>query len=85
MIQPVIRYRSLKKLEVIILCSGAKLGRICDLEIDLTLGKIQAIFVPGKSSFISCLFKDKKNEIRIPWHEIQRIGDDTILVQIADR
>lgn len=81
MIQSIVTFSKLKKLEVIDLCTGSKLGRISDLETDLALGRISAIFVPKKRTVPLCFLHGAKYERRIPWHEIERIGDDTILVR----
>ncbi len=74
----------LRKLEVINICDGRRMGCVMDLEFDLCLGNITAILVPKKWDW-SDLFK--KNECkfqRIPWCNIERIGDDTILVRVDE-
>lgn len=83
MIQPVVTFTSLKKLEVIDICNGTRLGRVCNLEMDLNLGKVTALFVPRKGPFWTHFYRAEKYERRIPWCEIQRIGDDTILVRLS--
>ncbi len=69
----------LKEKEVVNVCDGRKLGYICDLTIDLSCGKILSIIVPGDMRVFS--FK-KPDLIQIPWCNIERIGDDTILVRL---
>lgn len=70
----------LKKLEVINLCDGSRLGNLCDVEIDLCMGSLTAIFVPRRCTFWEYFQRDIKKRIRISWEDIERIGDDTILV-----
>ena len=68
----------LKEKEVINVCDGRKLGYICDLTVDTCSGRILSIIVPGDMKVFS--FK-KPDLISIPWCNIERIGDDTILVR----
>lgn len=68
----------LKEKDVISTKDGRKLGFITDFEIDVSCGKIIAIFV---SPFVGCFnFQGPKNEFRIPWEKIECIGEDAILV-----
>ncbi len=83
MIQTIVTLSKLKKLEVIDLCTGTKLGKISDLELDLALGRISAIFVPRKRTIPIPFLHGPRFERRIQWHEIDRIGDDTILVRVG--
>lgn len=68
----------LRSKEVINVCDCRKLGCVCDFEIDRCDGRITAIFVPGECS----LFSFGSHPIRISWCDIERIGDDIILVNI---
>ncbi|MFC4557026.1 YlmC/YmxH family sporulation protein [Virgibacillus kekensis] len=65
--------------EVIVIEDGRRLGHISDLEIDGDNGNITALVI---------IVKDKKNglfgkagEMVIPWHHIETIGSDVILVR----
>ena len=70
----------LSKKQVINLCDGKNLGHTQDLVIDLCDGKICAIIVPE-----SCGFGLRKGkETVVPWYKIQKIGEDTILVDAGD-
>lgn len=64
--------------EVINVCSGARLGFVCDLEAELPDGRICAIYVPGPCRFFGCLWHC--GYYRIPWSCVRRVGDDIILV-----
>lgn len=80
-IQPICTFCELKKLEVINICNGRNMGCVSDLELDLCLGRVTAIFVP-KDFPLHDLFKKPRDRChRIPWCDIERIGDDTILVK----
>ncbi len=75
------RFSDLRCREVINVCDGARLGYVCDLELELPQGQILALIVPGPSKFFGLLGRDC--DYCIPWHCIKRIGDDIILVEIA--
>ena len=64
---------------VIRVCDGKKLGHICNYEIDSCEGKISAIFVPSEDS--RRLFS-RTPEFRIPWCKIEKIGEDTVFVDV---
>ncbi len=76
--------QNLKKLEVINLCDGTRMGAVCDVEMDLNLGSITALLVPRRCSLFEWIRRDGKRTIRIPWCRIERIGEDTILVRYED-
>jgi YlmC/YmxH family sporulation protein len=71
----------LKEKEVINVCNGRRLGFICNIEIDLNCGQITAIIVPKECK---CFTFGKSEEVCIPWCNIEKIGEDTILVKVAD-
>ncbi|GAB4072382.1 YlmC/YmxH family sporulation protein [Barrientosiimonas marina] len=64
--------------EVIVMTSGKRLGHISDLEVDGDLGKITALVIPIKDKASG--FFAKSDEMIIPWHYIEVIGTDVILV-----
>lgn len=70
----------LNEKEVINLCDGARLGNVCDVEIDTCTGCLVSIIIYGKSKCFGLL--GRENDIKICWNEIKVIGDDTILVDI---
>ena len=71
----------LRNKDVINVCNGKRLGCVYDAEIDLCSGRIIAVIVPGDTKLINF---SSKNDLRIPWDRVVRIGDDTILVELAD-
>ena len=70
-------FEELREKEVININSGKKLGHIIDVVFDLTSSKIMGIILPGEKK----IFK-KGDDIFVAVDEIQRIGDDVILVGI---
>lgn len=76
-----INFCDLKRKEVINLCDGARLGCICDLEMDACTGTVYAIIVPGPPRLWGLLRSDE--ELVIPYSKITKIGDDVILVDIV--
>ena len=65
--------------EVINLCTGEKLGRICDIEINTNDRTVISIVIPGHGSVLGF---GKATELIIPWCKIECIGEDTILVRM---
>lgn len=64
--------------EVINVTNGKKLGRIIDIVFDLPTGKIKGFVVPISSG---SLFKQAQQAF-IPYNQICKIGEDTILVEL---
>lgn len=77
-----ISFECLKNKEVIVACSGKKLGYPKDLLIDCACGKISALVLCAKG-----LGLFGKGNRRVPWCEVERIGEDVIWVgrDIDDR
>ncbi|MDD3920023.1 MAG: YlmC/YmxH family sporulation protein [Eubacteriales bacterium] len=73
-------FSELRRKEVINICDGARLGRICDLELDDCDGTISAVIVPGESRFMGILKSNE--ELVIPYCKLKKIGDDVILVEL---
>ncbi|MBR3979069.1 MAG: YlmC/YmxH family sporulation protein [Oscillospiraceae bacterium] len=74
------RFTNLHCKEVICLCDGRRLGFVCDANIDLCDGKLQAIIVPGRCRHFGVF--GPRDDYVIPWHCIKRVGPDIILVDI---
>ena len=66
--------------DVINLCTGEKLGQLCDMEIDAKDATVTSVVVPGQGSLLGF---GKATEILIPWRNIECIGEDTILVRLS--
>lgn len=65
--------------DVINICDGRRMGRVIDIVIDVTCGKVRGIVVPGVRSIN--IFR-RCEDIFIPWRNILRIGEDVLLVEI---
>ncbi len=77
------RILELRKKAVVNISDGRRLGVVCDVDIDLETGQLDAIIIPGIGKFLGFIGKD--NEIIIAWEKIKKIGEDIILVDMGDR
>jgi len=66
--------------EVINICTGHRLGYVCDIEFETEDGCVRSLIVPGPCRFWG-LF-GREDDFRLPWECIDRIGEDIILVSI---
>lgn len=66
--------------EVINVVDGKRLGHIVDIIFDLGSGKICGLVVPGTKNFWN-VFKNG-TELFVPYEQICKIGEDTILVEL---
>lgn len=73
----------LKCREVVNICDGTRMGYVEDVQIDLCLGRITAIVVPGQRRLMNVL--GRRENIVIPWSAIRNIGDDIVLVDMPQR
>ena len=73
-----INFTDLQCREVICVGTGQRLGFINDVQIDIPSGEICAIVVPGPCRFLG--LAGRKEDYRIPWHCIRKIGPDIVLV-----
>ena len=72
------RLTQLQCKEVICVSNGRRLGFIEDGEVEIPEGTIHAILGPGSGKALGLL--GRKDDLRIPWHCIRRIGPDIVLV-----
>ncbi|NLL04652.1 MAG: YlmC/YmxH family sporulation protein [Clostridiaceae bacterium] len=77
------RTSDFRQKEVINISDGRRLGFVCDVEINLESGKLDAIVIPGEGRIFGFFGKD--NEYVIPWSKIKKIGEDIILVEFDER
>lgn len=66
------RAGELRQKEVININNANRLGYVCDVEVSLCKGEIEAIVVPGKMKLLNF---SKKDDIVIPWCKVCVIGD----------
>lgn len=72
-----ISYSELRAKEVVNTLDGARMGRIIDIIFDSNGKSVLGLVVPG----VRKLFKQSE-DIFIPWRNINKIGNDVILVSI---
>ena len=73
------RLSDLQKKDVVNVNDGSKIGNIIDIRLD-DKGNMDG-FIVEKNKFIISMFTNT-NEIEIKWSQIQKIGEDIILVSI---
>ncbi len=76
------RMSEMKRMEVINVCDGKRLGFVGDVVFDEKTGCIRCLVVPGPGCFCGILGREK--DIEIPYENICQFGDDIILVQIRN-
>ncbi|WP_102028267.1 YlmC/YmxH family sporulation protein [Salirhabdus sp. Marseille-P4669] len=74
------RFKELSGKEMIDVERGARLGVLgqTDLEIDSKTGRINSIIVPSYKWFG---VKKGESEVKISWNEIEKIGDDMVIIK----
>jgi len=74
------RLSDLQDKDIINIEDGTKIGNIIDVIIDIN-GSIIALVVQ-KNKFLSNIF-GSRDEIEVKWQQIQKIGEDVILVKMS--
>ena len=72
----------LRRLEVINLCMGERLGFPCELDIDIECAKVISLSVFTESR--GFCFWGERDQYIIPWCKIECIGEDAILVKMTN-
>ena len=72
------RLQDLRNKEVINVKDGARLGCVCDVEIDTCTARLCAIVIFGRLKCFGLMGREE--DIVIHWCDIEVIGEDTILV-----
>jgi YlmC/YmxH family sporulation protein len=75
-----VRISELKMRDVVNVVDGRRLGGIKDIDIDLELGKVKALILPGQGRLFGILSRNE--DVIIPWDKIIKIGVDVILVEL---
>lgn len=78
----VTKFSKLREKEVINICNGKRIGCVSDIELDLNTGRVLRLVIPKSGKCFG--FSTVKNTLYIPWQNIEKIGDDTILVRYAE-
>ncbi|MBQ7172750.1 MAG: YlmC/YmxH family sporulation protein [Clostridia bacterium] len=71
---------TLRKLEIINLKNGARLGYASDFEFDKNTACVTALIIGGSKGFLGL---GKTEDLYIPWRCIRCFGEDTILVELG--
>lgn len=77
---PTFCFSDLRLKEVVNVRTGSRLGRVCDIEMDLCTGQVLSIIVPGPPRLWGLVRNDE--ELVIPFCKINKIGEDVILIDI---
>ena len=72
------RLSEIQNKDVININSGMKVGNIIDIKINSETGKIESLILEKKK--FSSIF-NSNDEIEIYWTQINKIGEDVILVE----
>ncbi|MDD2568555.1 MAG: YlmC/YmxH family sporulation protein [Clostridia bacterium] len=74
------RISDLRNKDIINIKDGKKLGPISDIEVDMDVGRITAIVLPGSKRFLG-LFQ-RGEDLIVAWDRIKKIGMDVVLVEL---
>ena len=72
------RIVDMRNKQVINIKTGAKIGCVCDVEVDTKCAKLVSIIIYGRLKCFGLL--GRYDDIVIKWEDIEVIGEDTILV-----
>ena len=73
------RLSDLQNKDVVNIIDGKKIGNIID--INITIDGIMEGLIVEKSKFLISMFSTK-DEIEVKWNQIEKIGEDVILVRL---
>lgn len=74
------RLSDLQSKDVISVTDGKKIGNIIDIKIVETTGQIDALVVEPSRPFLNVF--GGRQEFEVHWQDIEKIGEDVILVKI---
>lgn len=72
------RLSEIQNKDVINLNTGMKIGNIIDIKVNSDTGKIESLILEKKK--FALLFSNQ-DEVEIYWNQINKIGEDVILVE----
>lgn len=73
------RLSDLQSKDVVNIVDGRKIGNIIDININSS-GQMESLIVE-KSKFLISVFTSK-DEIEVKWNQIEKIGEDVIIVRL---
>lgn len=74
------RLSELQNKNLVNISNGKNIGNIIDVNIDYQSGNIKSFIIESKGSILTFLNKD--NDMEVKWNDIQKIGEDVILVNM---
>ncbi len=74
------RLSELQNKNLVNVSNGKNIGNIKDVNIDYQSGNIKSFIIESKGSILTFLNKD--NDMEVKWNDIQKIGEDVILVNM---
>lgn len=74
------RLSELQNKNIVNVSNGKNIGNIIDVNIDYQSGNIKSFIIESKGSILTFLNKD--NDMEVKWNDIQKIGEDVILVNM---
>ena len=74
------RLSELQNKNLVNVSNGKNIGNIIDVYIDYQSGNIKSFIIESKGSILTFLNKD--NDMEVKWNDIQKIGEDVILVNM---
>jgi len=66
--------------DVVNVVDGRRLGTIKDFDLDVEVGRIRSVLLPGSGKILG--FFGRNDDLEIPWDNIIKIGVDVILVDL---
>lgn len=72
----------LRRLEIVNLCDGARLGYATDFEFDIEDARLLSLVISGSGGLFGF---GREDDLIIPWNLIECIGEDTILVKLSQK
>ena len=75
------RLSDLQNKNIVSISDGRNIGNIIDVKIDEQTGTIQSLVIETTKNFFS--FFNKGIDTEISWRNIEKIGEDVILVNIT--